>query len=383
MVSVLKLTAMAGEGLNAAGRRVYSRGRKTYRTWRLESGEAGWGRPAGPDLVVAGDEPATVVIVGAGLQGRLLATSVGRIAGAEIAGLADLDRSRLDAVGAELGIEARRLHTDVDQLFATPVDLAVIATTAPSHGHLALRALEGGARRILVEKPMDTSWAVAADLLAGCQQADVPLGVGYSRRWWPDHQAIKRAIEGGAIGSVRRFHAMVGAGELAMHGSHFFDLARMLIGAEAEAITADLRPSVGPNVRGAEFTDPTGSVTVTFAGGARAIIDVERDLPRRTLTVLIVGDGGTILVEEAAGHWTLRGGSGRSWLHPFGVRLDPVAQSAHTLHGMLVDDTVACSGEDGLAALEFILAAHHANDRDEPVSLPLGPTERSLAVQFP
>ncbi len=167
-------------------------------------------------------------------------------------------------------------------------------------------------------------------------------------------------------------NAQIGAGELAMLGSHYVDLCRMILGAEPVDVTARLRPRTGENQRGAEYEDPTGNLTVTFDDGARAFIDFGEDVPRGDAVVTIRGDEGLIVVEENREVWTLRGRSGRTWTFPFACSFRPPSIAARVVYGALAEPAMAGTGRDALVALEVVKAALHSSaDSSRVVTLPL------------
>ncbi|AUX47426.1 oxidoreductase [Sorangium cellulosum] len=92
-----------------------------------------------------------VALVGCGRWGEKLLRALSESPRAQVAAVADLDRSRL-ARARTLAPRARLVRT-LDEALAARVDAAVIATPAASHAELALRALEGGAD-VFVEKPL-------------------------------------------------------------------------------------------------------------------------------------------------------------------------------------------------------------------------------------
>lgn len=360
--------------------------RDAARRRRMEAGESGWGAPVLPPPVLPASpgQPRRVAVVGAGRQGETLAQATKAVLGAELVGLADLDPERLAAVGAGVGLDPSQLHTDAAALFAaTPVDLAVIATTAPSHVALARLATAAGIRRVLIEKPIDNSYAAAADLVAECAADGTFLAVNYSRRWQPDFHSIVAAVAAGQIGPVRIITAQTGAGELAMLASHYVDFCRMLLGAEPVDVSAQLRPRSGVNQRGATYDDPTGNLTVRFSTGTRAFIDVGDDVPRGDAVVTIRGDHGMIIIEESREQWLLRAQSGRTWTFPFASQFRPTVIASRVIAGVLAEDTPSCSGADALVALEVVLAAIHSSaDGARTVALPLTDDQRGLATRF-
>jgi len=329
---------------------------------------------------------ANVAVVGAGAQGTVLAEAATEVKGVDLVGVADRDPGRLATLATRLGLTDDRCFTDAAQLYsAQPIDLAIVATTSPSHAALGQLAVAAGVRRLLVEKPIDVSYLAGAALVEGARRAGTALSVGYIRRWSIDHRAIADAVMSGQIGPPRAITAVVGPGELAMHGSHVVDFCRMVLRSAPVEVTARLRPGRASNRRGREFEDPTGHLAMRFASDAHAFINFEDHQQSRSWITTIYGDDGTIVVEDARGVWTMRGRSGRMWTFPMVQPLSQVVPTAsRTVAGVLVEGVPACTGEDGLAALEVVLAAlHSSEDGGRPVALPLTADQRSLVGRFP
>jgi predicted dehydrogenase len=119
-------------------------------------------------------------------------------------------------------------------------------------------------------------------------------------------------------------------------------------------------------------------------GGARVYVDFEDDLPRGDPVVTIRGDHGMIVLEEHHQRWSLRARSTRTWTFPLAEDFRPIPMTARMLHGLLSEEEVACTGADGLAALDVILAAHRSSaDGGRPVTLPLDRASREVEVHFP
>lgn len=373
--------------LHADATRLAKRARDAARRRALEQGESGWGAPVAPPPVITDrvDDPYRVVVVGAGIQGGVIARGVSAIPGADLAAVVDLDLDRARAALGAVGASPDAAYDDAAAAFAsTKPDLAVIATTAPSHVALGRVALDAGVGRLLLEKPIGTSYADSAAFVQECADRGSLLAVNYVRRWLRDHRAVLDTIQAGQIGPLRILTAQVGAGELAMQGSHFVDLFRMFTGSEVTEVAARLRPTAEANARGADFEDPTGSLHLRFASGARATIDFEHDLPARDIVITLRGDDGFIVIEEHQRVWTLRSRSGRTWTFPFAEPFAPSTFALRSIAGVLTEPGPACSGADGLAALDVILAAHHSSsDGGRAVAIPLDAAQRELEVRFP
>lgn len=360
--------------------------RGAYRQRRLEAGEAGWGAPlVFPPVVAAKSRPARLVVIGAGTQGGRLAQSTVALEGAELVGIVDLDLDRARALASKVGLVSERVSDDAAALIQRErPELVCVATTAPSHVALGRVALDAGVRRILLEKPIDISYREALAFNEACVEGGVVLGVNYFRRWAVDPAAVRDAVRAGAIGKVQIFTAQLGASDLAMIGSHFIDLCRFFLEDEIATVSANLHDSGRVNVRGSDFEDPTGHLLLTFAGGARAFIDFDDGVPKNDFVITLRGDDGIIVIEEGRRCWMLRARSARTWTFPMVTGLAPIPCTTRVLHGMLTQDAAACSGADGLAALDAVLAAHHSSmDGGRRVALPLTDAQRELVVRFP
>ncbi|HEX5120839.1 MAG TPA: Gfo/Idh/MocA family oxidoreductase [Pseudonocardiaceae bacterium] len=150
-------------------------------------------------------------------------------------------------------------YDSVESLFdAQDVDLLVVA--APDHVHVdAVRAALGRGIAVYCEKPCGNS-AASIDELARVAGA-TPATVGYSFRYSPAVQALRRDLTTGALGDVwlvelfehnPQFHPTLGrpvnwkgdpsfavAGSLLEYGSHVIDLGQWLLGPIAE-VSANL-----------------------------------------------------------------------------------------------------------------------------------------------
>ncbi|MGH9902016.1 MAG: Gfo/Idh/MocA family protein [Pyrinomonadaceae bacterium] len=363
--------------------------RQEVRRRRLEMGESGWGAPAPQPARLSGlsaSKSARVAVIGAGRQGLAQCQGLRAVKGIDIVGLADVQPAILQKAADTLRLPTHARFTDAATMLkeAAPLDLVCVATTAPSHVKLGRLALETGVRRILLEKPMDNSLREARAFQRECRAADAVLAINHSRRWMLDYRAITRCIGKNFIGEPRSISVAIGKGELAMHGSHYFDLCRFLLKSEPAWLSSSLEPVTSANVRGADFHDPSGFCLIVFESGARAYIDFSSDLVTKAPFLTIKGTLGQITVDEQSGFWTLQSRSQRVWNFPFAESLKAAPLFSRVAAEVLSGGAPASSGADGVAALEMILAAHLSNERGHrPVRFPLSDEESSLKVKFP
>ena len=117
-------------------------------------------------------------VIGVGFFGRLHAQKHAALPGAELVGVVDIDRTRAEAVGAELGVPA---HTDYRALLGAVDAVSVVVPTA-AHFEVARAFVEAGAH-VLVEKPITAEPATASALIAAAARADRVLQVGHLERF--------------------------------------------------------------------------------------------------------------------------------------------------------------------------------------------------------
>lgn len=365
------------------------RARKNYRQWRLEAGESGWGKPAPPRPLAAGlsaDKSYRVGIVGAGRQGIAQCQGVKSVKGLEIAGLADINSGQLQKALQQLGLPSQSGYESLERMVdnAGPIDLLCIATTAPSHIALGRVALQTGIKNLLIEKPIASSLAEARRFVTECEMAGVKLAVNYSRRWLHDYRAIKRCIERGVIGEVRSITVIIGKGELAMHGSHYFDLCRYLTGSEPATVISQLEPIREANLRGDQYQDPSGYCLFTFTNGARAYIDFSSDLQVKDPFVTIKGSTGRITVDEQRLFWTLQSRSQRTWTFPFVEQMKSSLMFARVVAELVSGQPPGVNGADGVSALQMVYGALLSDRRgSQPIVFPLTEEDAAIEIAIP
>lgn len=228
-------------------------------------------------------DPLRILLIGAGRMGAVHRRTLEHSNAAACVAIVDPDESvRANAV--DDGLQA---HRSLDEAFAIGgFDAAVVA--APSDLHLELvTALMDAKVPTLCEKPCglrSTDTAIAARLAA---EADVPLQIGYWRRFVPALRALRERITSGELGEIALVQAWqwdeeppaadfrARSGGIARDmGVHEFDQIRWITGQEilvsgfhASEVNSD------PPVPG----DPESAVIVTqLSGGGLGLVSLGR-----------------------------------------------------------------------------------------------------------
>src|SRR5205823_1592897 len=88
------------------------------------------------------------------------------------------------------------------------VDLLVVATPNDAHAAVAAAAVDAGVP-VVVDKPLAVTAADAAALARRAEAAGVPLTVFQNRRWDSDQLTLRRLLEDGELGEVRRYESRI------------------------------------------------------------------------------------------------------------------------------------------------------------------------------
>ncbi len=169
-----------------------------------------------------------------------------------------------------------RTTSRFDELLADPqTEGVVIATVAPTHFPLGSKALAAG-KHLLLEKPMTLESADAVELNRLAAQANRTLMVGHLMEYHPAIPAIRRLIDSGELGDVKRLElrrsnqGMLRTEENVWwsFAPHDVSIALRLMGEWPEAVACEGQCIVQPKIEDAV------AATLKFAGNRVARIDV-------------------------------------------------------------------------------------------------------------
>ena len=144
-------------------------------------------------------------IIGLGGMGRGHAgyLSAGEVPGATLAAIADHSDAAQDWAKSRLGESVQRFESAEALLDSGAVDAVIIATPHYYHPPLAIAALQRGLHA-LVEKPAGVYVKQVREMNAVAEASDKVFGIMFNQRTRPIHQRIKKLVESGEIGEIRR-----------------------------------------------------------------------------------------------------------------------------------------------------------------------------------
>ncbi len=220
-----------------------------------------------------------------------------------VAGAFSSDPQRSRDSGADLLLDPRRCYASIDEMVraecarADRIDVVAIVTPNHLHHAAAKKFLEAGCH-VICDKPMTTTVADAADLVATAERAQRVLAVTYNYSGYPLIRQAKEMIAAGELGELRLVQveyaqdwlttlleaegqkqaswradpqlagAAAAVGDI---GTHAFQLAEFVSGLHVTQLAAEL----STHVAGRKLDD-NAQMLLRFANGARGALWVSQ-----------------------------------------------------------------------------------------------------------
>jgi predicted dehydrogenase len=243
--------------------------------------------------------PLGTAIVGYGYWGPNLARNIAECHDLRLDALCDLDPANLHLFSRRHP-EARAMQ-ELDAILVDPtIEAVVIATPPQTHYALAKRALQAG-KHVLVEKPLATRLEDAHELADIAIASKLVLMPGHTFIYSPAVNTVRELISEGVIGDV-----------------HFITSSRMNLGKyNDDGVVCDLaphdlsillywlqQPVVEVAVSGSSVlrqgVSETAFMTLTFAHGQTANVQISWLAPRKVRQMIVVGSQRMVQYDDTA-----------------------------------------------------------------------------------
>ena len=249
-----------------------------------------------------------VAVLGAGRMGRTHLGNLAAIPNARVVVVADLDPDAAEA-GRGLG-RAQRASTDhVAAIHDEDVEAVVIVTPTNTHAALIDEALRAG-KAVWTEKPIALDLAETARIVELSRELDVPVQVGFMRRFDPGYVRAKELIATGELGRIEQFRAssrdtvpppleflLASGGSFLDMAVHDLDLARFLVG-EVDEVHAWASVLFDERFSKADDWD-TSVAMLKFRNGALGVVETARHSAwGYDIRTEVAGAAGKIVVDE-------------------------------------------------------------------------------------
>ena len=194
-------------------------------------------------------------IIGSGMMGQEHLRNLALVKGARVVAIAEPDADMRAAGAALAGPDVALYDNDRDLIAATDADAFVVASPNQTHADILERLIDDG-RPVLIEKPVVKDIEQARRVAGKMQDARAPIWVAMEYRYMPGVTKLLERLRAGRAGELKmvsiverrypflhkvghwnRFNVSSG-GTLVEKCCHFFDLMRLMIGAEPVRVHA-------------------------------------------------------------------------------------------------------------------------------------------------
>ncbi len=300
---------------------------------------------------------------------------------ADFVGISDDDASRGSEAAERYGVS---FLEDAQALFEA-VEAVIVCSENKNHARDVVAALQSGVH-VLCEKPIATTIEDAQAMIRASQEARRQLRIAFPVRYLPSVRHAREIVRSGGIGRILGVNAtnhgqipggwfldpdLAGGGAVMDHTVHVADALRWMLDAEATSVYCEVGTFFG-----AGEIDDAAILTLEFEGGtvadgAFATIDPSWSRGEGCPTwggvkLRITGTSGVLNVDAFAQRLTtFEHEAGKvSWTHT-GEDMN-VLMLQDFLQGVAEDSPAGASGEDGLRALEIVLAAYSSGEDHKP-----------------
>ena len=325
-------------------------------------------------------------LLGAGRIGSMHAELLQfQVPNAMVADVYDIMQPAAEAVATKVG---PTVFATAEELITSPeVDAVAIATSTDTHVKLIVAAADAN-KPIFCEKPVSLAIEEVDRALAAVDAAQVPLQIGFNRRFDAGHAAVQQAVASGTIGEVRQVtitsrdpspppisYVEVSGGIFNDMTIHDFDMARFVTGADVEEVFAYGAVMVDPAIGDAGDFD-TITVLMRHSNGVQTTITNCRQAAYGyDQRVEAFGSLGVSTSENQADHYTVtrteQGGATAVVPHFFLDRYIPsyVTQWQQFVEAVTNGTPTPVNGHDGRAPLVIGKAALRSAKEQRPVKI--------------
>src|SRR6266702_6193252 len=173
-------------------------------------------------------------LFGAGFIGKVHANNIAAHPRAELRYVYDVNTEAAEQVASRLGAHVASSQEEI--WAADHVDAVLIASSTNTHADLLSRAIQAR-KPAYCEKPIDLNMERVKAVVQEAHHSSVPVMIGFSRRFDPNHLGVREAIQNGTIDKVEMMqltsraqelppisYVKVSGGQFRDQTIHFFDL---------------------------------------------------------------------------------------------------------------------------------------------------------------
>ena len=224
-------------------------------------------------------------LFGAGFIGRAHAHNIAAHPRAGLGYVYDINSAAAAQLASSLGAKVAASPEEI--WTANDVDAVLIASSTNTHADLLSGAIKAG-KPIYCEKPIDLNIERVKAVVQEAYHSGLPIQIGFSRRFDPNHVGVWEAVRNGDVGKVELMHlnsrgpqpppisyVKVSGGQFRDQTIHFFDLARWIAGEDPVEVYATGAALIDPAIGEAGDID-TSMLILKMPNGGLCHIDNSR-----------------------------------------------------------------------------------------------------------
>jgi myo-inositol 2-dehydrogenase/D-chiro-inositol 1-dehydrogenase len=234
-------------------------------------------------------EMLNIALIGCGRIGRMHADLVQANPRSRLACVHDVNPAAVAALTEGTDVKAAE---SPEAIFAdAQVDAVIVASVTSTHADYIEAAVAAG-KPVLCEKPIDLDIGRVRACREAIAGSDVPVQIGFNRRFDPGHSALRDAVAGGEIGKLVQLIVtsrdpyppgrdyLLGAGGMIRDMTiHDFDLARfVLAGDEPVEVWATAAPLIDPGLTEIDEID-CAMIMMKTSAGRQVLLNNARQAP--------------------------------------------------------------------------------------------------------
>lgn len=250
-----------------------------------------------------------IAVLGVGRIGRMHAENIAAHPRTALAGIYDPDEVAAREVAGKL--DAARFDSAGAVFASADVDAVLIASATATHVEFIEMAVAAG-KPVLCEKPIDLSLDRVDSCAKKIAGSNVPIMLGFVRRFDGGHRALAEAVRKGDIGELHQVTITSRDPDIASDAYieasggifrdmtiHDFDMARYVTGEEVAAVTATGSRLVKPDLmQRCDDYDTVSIVMETVSGKQCTIINSRRAVYGYDQRVEAFGSAGMLVSEN-------------------------------------------------------------------------------------
>lgn len=302
----------------------------------------------------------------------------------QFVGIADEERERGEQFAAEFGAP----FIDSYQSLIAQSDAVIVCSENSRHFPLVKMAAEAR-KHVLCEKPLATTIEDARAMVKLCRDNGVRLMTAFPMRFSTPLVEVKRTLDSGVLGRIYGCNTtnqgscpkhvrswfvdkeLAGGGAVADHTVHVTDVLRWFFQEEVTEVYAETNHILYADEAEVETG---GLIMLTFANGTFASIDCSWSKPRYYptwggVTLEMVGEQGLVTADAFKQNITVYSHQNNRGQYNFWGSDADQAMIDEFVDAILHDREPTVTGEDGLKAVEVVLAAYQSAESGAPVRL--------------